>query len=137
MKDDDPRTWMWTRALEVLEEAERLQKQFFHLGRSPSRRPAWEPPVDIYEADGVLNIVAALPGVSADRLEVHLDETGLVIRGKRPVPWEGRAGAIHRMEIPYGHFERRIEGLPPGLELARNKLSNGCLFLTFRKIEHP
>ena len=137
MKAVDPRTWMWTRALEVLAEAERLQKQFFHLGQSPSRRPAWEPPVDIYESNGALHIVVALPGVSADSLKVRTDDKVLVISGDRPVPWEGRAGAIHRMEIPYGHFERRIEGLPSGLESTRTELCNGCLFLAFRKPKYP
>ena len=84
MKADDPRTWMWTRALKVLEEAECLQKQFFHLGRSPSQRPAWEPPVDIYASNGALHIVVALPGVSQDCLKVRSKENVLVISGDRP-----------------------------------------------------
>jgi HSP20 family molecular chaperone IbpA len=137
MKPGDPRTWMWTRALEVLNEAERLQKQFFHVGRSTSRHPAWEPPVDIFESDGALHIVVALPGMSIDRLQVLWEETDLVISGDLPVHWEERIGAIHRMEIPHGHFERRIEGLPPGLQAVRNELCDGCLFLTFRKAEGP
>jgi HSP20 family protein len=137
MKSDDPRTWMWSRALEVLAEAERLQKQFFHLGQSPSRRPAWEPPVDIYESDGALHLVVALPGVSTDRLKVGLEGNSLVISGERPVPWEGRVGPIHRMEIPYGQFERRIEGMFSEFELTQNELLNGCLFLSFRKRERP
>ena len=136
MKPDDSRTWMWARALEVLAEAERLQKQFFHLGQSPSKRPAWEPPVDIYESDGALHLVVALPGVSTDRVRVRTEENALVISGDRPVPWEGPVGTIHRMEIPYGHFERRIEGLPSGLELTRKEICNGCLLLTLRKREH-
>lgn len=138
MKTDDPRTWMWSRALEVLAEAERLQKQFFHLGRSATLRPAWEPPVDIYEAQGTMHIVVALPGVSPERLKVLAEDQALVISGDRPLPWEeGRAEAIHRMEIPYGHFERRIEGLPAGLERTRTLLCDGCLFLTFEKGKPP
>ncbi|WP_243319714.1 Hsp20/alpha crystallin family protein [Geothrix sp. SG200] len=133
MKPGDPRTWMWTRALEVLNEAERLQKQFFHVGRSASRRPAWEPPVDIFESEGGLRIVVALPGRSVDRLKVLWEGTDLVISGELPVPWKDRVGAIHRVEIPHGHFERRIEGLPPGLEVVRNEWSDGCLLLTIRK----
>ncbi|GLH72867.1 heat-shock protein [Geothrix limicola] len=137
MKSGDPRTWMWTRALEALNEAERLHKQFFHLGRSPSRRPVWEPPVDIFEGDGALHIVVALPGVTLDRLKVVSEGTSLLISGDLPVPWEGRIGALHRMEIPHGRFERRIEGLPPGLQATRHALCDGCLFLSFRKPEHP
>jgi HSP20 family protein len=133
MKADDPRTWMWARALEVLNEAERLQKQFFHLGRAPSRSPAWEPPVDIYESEGALHLVVALPGVTADHLKILSEGNVLVISGELPVPWEGHIGAIHRMEIPHGRFERRIEGLPSELRATQNELCNGCLFLTFSK----
>ncbi|WP_243303593.1 Hsp20/alpha crystallin family protein [Geothrix oryzisoli] len=128
---------MWTRALEVLNEAERLQKQFFHVGRSASRPPGWEPPVDIFESDGALHIVVALPGLSVDRLKVLWEDADLVISGDLPVPWEDRTGAIHRVEIPHGHFERRIEGLPAGLQVVRNELCGGCLFLAFRKAEGP
>lgn len=134
MKADDPHKWMWARALEMLDEAERLQKQFFRLGRSATRRPAWEPPVDIFESGGALHIVVALPGVNAERLQVFSDRTELVVSGERPFPSEEGAGTIHRLEIPYGHFERRIQGLPPGLSLTRNELRDGCLFLTFRKL---
>lgn len=133
MNRDDPRTWMWTRALEMLDQAERLQKQFFQLGDRGSRRPAWNPPMDIYESAATLHIVVALPGVKAEGLRVFVDGDALVVEGERPVPSEARAGAIHRLEIPYGRFERRIEGFPPGLQLARNELCDGCLFLTFRK----
>ena len=134
MNPDDLRTWMWGRAIEMLDEAERLHKQFFQLGRPASRRPAWNPPVDIYEFDGTLHIVVALPGVNAERLQVLSEGSALVVVGERRVPTEGRAGTIHRLEIPHGRFERRIEGLPPGLRLARHELRDGCLFLTFRKV---
>ncbi|HJW72393.1 MAG TPA: Hsp20/alpha crystallin family protein [Geothrix sp.] len=137
MKADDPRTWMWTRALEVLNEAERLHKQFFHLGRASLRCPAWEPPVDIYESEGSLRVVVALPGVTAEQLKVSFEGTSLLISGDLPVPWAGPIGAVHRIEIPHGHFERRIEGLPAGLQVVGKELSAGCLFLTFRKVEHP
>ena len=62
-----------------------------------------------------------------------LDNGVVVVAGTRPVPMEARSGTIHRLEIPYGHFERRIEGLPRELELIRSDLRDGCLFLTFRK----
>ena len=133
MNADDPRTMMWERALAMLEQAERLHKQFFQLGRSASHRPVWEPPVDIYEFRGGLHIVVALPGVATQGLTVMLDNGVVVVAGTRPVPVEARSGTIHRLEIPYGHFERRIEGLPRELELIRSDLRDGCLFLTFRK----
>jgi HSP20 family molecular chaperone IbpA len=46
---------------------------------------------------------------------------------------------VHRLEIPYGRFERHI-GLPLAdpyvpLELADKRLANGVLTLVFRKKE--
>jgi len=133
MNAEDPRTWMWARALEVLNDAERLHRQFFHLGRTALRRPSWEPPVDIIEAEGALHIIVALPGVKADGLRVYSEGNTLVISGDRSLSSEGRAGTIRRMEIPHGHFERRIEGLAPPVEPVRSELRDGCLFLTFPK----
>lgn len=57
----------------------------------------------------------------------------LVSRGTRPVPVEARGGAIHRLETPRGHFERRVEGLPLVIELMRSDLRDGCWFLTLRQ----
>jgi HSP20 family molecular chaperone IbpA len=50
-----------------------------------------------------------------------------------------KAGRIHRLEIPYGRFERHI-GLPLGdpytpLELVGKALAEGVLTLTFRRKE--
>lgn len=135
MKPGDPRTLMWSRALEALSEVERLQKQFFHPGPATTMRPVWEPPVDIFEADGDLDIVVALPGVTFGQLEVRWEGGVLVISGELPVSWQGRNGTIRRMEIPHGFFERRLEGLPPGLKATRKEVCDGCLLLTFRKRE--
>ena len=57
----------------------------------------------------------------------------LVVAGERPMPGRTRAGIIRRLEIPYGHFERRIE-LPPGrFDVMRRELADGCLVLGLRK----
>ena len=46
----------------------------------------------------------------------------------------GTVAAIHRLEIPYGRFERRI-ALPAGrFEVARSDLVDGCLTLSLRKL---
>ncbi len=40
---------------------------------------------------------------------------------------------ILRMEIPYGHFERRIELPPVPFEISGRHLANGCLMLRLEK----
>jgi HSP20 family molecular chaperone IbpA len=125
---------MWAEACELLERAERLHRQFFQPRAGAGRGPCWEPPVDVLETDAELCILVALPGVGAEQLQVVVDGRTLAVVGERPMPGRGRPGVIRRLEIPYGHFERRIE-LPPGrFEIARRELADGCLVLGLRKL---
>ncbi len=135
MDSRDPTAWMWAEACDFLDRAERLHRQFFQLESFEGRRPAWQPPVDLFETERELQILVALPGVEADQLQVVIDGGSLVVVGERLVPPRARGAAIHRIEIPYGRFERRIQ-LPHGrYELDRNELANGCLLLTLRKLD--
>jgi HSP20 family molecular chaperone IbpA len=126
--------WMWAEAWDVLERAERLHRQFFRLALSGARPPVWEPPVDVFETERDLSILVALPGVEPGCIEIGVSGGAVMVAGERPVPPAFRAAAVHRLEIPYGRFERRIE-LPPGrYEMGSRELVNGCLLLTLRKI---
>ena len=126
----DPRNWMWNEALAMIARAERLHRRFFEPSISMQ---CWEPPVDIFETDRELCIVAALPGVEQADLNVSIDSDVLRVAGQRRLPPEARTGSIHRLEIPYGRFQRHIK-LPSALfGLARSKLVNGCLVVTLTK----
>jgi HSP20 family molecular chaperone IbpA len=81
-----------------------------------------------------LSILIALPGVVPAQVQITVHAGILTVAGERPMPAEFRAADIHRLEIPYGRFERRIE-LPPGrFEFDRQELINGCLLLNLRKL---
>lgn len=123
---------MWTRALEVLERAERMQRGFFEPAARKVR--GWQPPADIYETGEHLWVVVALPGVPANALEVTLRANWLDIHGARPLPLEAQHGAIHRLELPYGHFQRRLELPSCVYELAGQRLADGCLYIKLRKL---
>lgn len=134
MPFDEPTGWMWAEAFDMMERAERLHRQFFRRGRSPARRPTWEPPVDIFETERELWIQTALIGVPPEQVDVRIDGGVLIIVAERRLPEETREAAIHRLEIPFGRFERRI-ALPAGrFEIGRRELQNGCLTLTLRKL---
>ncbi|MFN4088836.1 MAG: Hsp20/alpha crystallin family protein [Alphaproteobacteria bacterium] len=134
MPPRNPGVWMWDEACEMLDRAERLNRQFFVPVSAHARRPGWEPPLDILETEDALWIVAALPGVSLDNLEVVVDSGVLIVRGERRLPDALRHAAIHRLEIPHGRFERRIV-LPAGrYEAARPDLTDGCLVLRLLKM---
>jgi HSP20 family protein len=125
-------TWMWAEACEILDRADRLHRQFFRPSVMNAGRPAWEPPIDVYETDYELKIMIALPGVPPEHLSVMLEDDRLIISGRRHLP-NSAESHIRRLEIPYGRFERRIE-LPAGrFEIGACEFANGCLLISLRK----
>ncbi len=133
MKRGDPRDWMWSEALQMLAQAERLHQQVFRPQTAGRLRPSWEPPVDVLETEREVLILAALPGVDVQKVEAVIENGTLVLSGERTVPAELRTARIHRMELPQGRFERRV-ALPPGVygEVRRFE-ANGCLVVTLAK----
>jgi HSP20 family protein len=121
---------MWSEALRLLDRADRLHRQFFiHDAR------AWEPPVDIVESGGELCLQVALPGVSPESIAIALDADGITLSALRAFPSREEGARIHRVEIPYGRFGRRI-GLPfDELQFTGKVLKDGILTLTFRRKE--
>lgn len=133
MTSRDMPAWMWAEACEMLERAERLQRQFFQLGQSAAR-PVWEPPVDLIETESAVLVLVALPGVAPERVEAVIDSGALTVAAERPLPVTSARAVIHRLEIPHGRFERRIP-LPGGrFEVDRRELTNGCLVLGLRRL---
>jgi len=131
----DPITAMWNDACDLLAQAERLHRSFFRRVTSATdRHSTWEPPVDIYETAKEISIMIALPGILPSQVQVTLGPDSVQVRGVRPIAETGIIGHIHRLEIPYGVFERRIM-LPEGhYELIRQELALGCLLLVLRKL---
>jgi len=133
MAKGDPRDWMWAEALQMLAQAERMHHQVFRPQTAGRLRPTWEPPVDVLETEREVLILAAVPGVDVQKVEAVIENGILILSGERTVPAELRTARIHRMELPQGRFERRIE-LPPGHygEVRRFEV-NGCLAVTLAK----
>ncbi len=124
----------WADAFDLTLRAERLRRQFFRYAVAAPAQASWEPPVDILEAPGVLEVTVALPGVAAERIDVVLEHGALRVRGRRPMPIGGAVRTVHRLEIPYGLFERRI-ALPAGrYRLRTHALEYGCLRITLHKL---
>lgn len=134
MRHHDLRAWMLAEAVELLDSADRLQRQFIQIGQT-GESAYWEPPVDMYENDRELGLLIALPGVAPERFEVTLEQQAVVVRGERSFGSNLGPGTILRLEIPYGRFERRIS-LPDGnYQLVDVQLENGCLRLTLERLK--
>ena len=133
MNRGNPRDWMWSEALQMLAQAERLQRQVFRPQGAALRVPTWEPPVDVLETEHEVLILAALPGVEVDQVEAVIENGTLIIAGERILPAALKTAVIHRLELPQGRFERRID-LPAGVygDVKRFAI-NGCLVITLTK----
>ncbi len=130
-----PADWMWAQAVDFIEQAERMHRQFFRLASTTASHALWEPPADVFEDEQEVVIVVALPGVAAERLEIAAEPGAIRVRAERPLPFAGTRCAVRQLEIPYGWFERRV-ALPAGrFEIASHELTHGCLVLRLRKID--
>jgi len=133
MSSRNPTDWMWSQAIDLLEQAERMHRQFFRLTPSARTTPTWEPPVDVFEDEDEVVILVALPGVPADRIEVTYEPGVLVVRAERRLPFSGTRRPVRQLEIPYGYFERRIPLTDVDLAAGMRELRDGCLMLRLRK----
>ena len=125
--------WMWAQACALIDEAERMHRQFFRLAASERMQALWEPPADVFEDEREVVIVIALPGVSPDRVEITSEAGALVVRAERLLPIAGSRYTVRQLEIPYGRFERRIPLREVPLESGTRQMTDGCLVLRLRK----
>lgn len=138
MKNRDLKAWMWSDAVDMLARAERMHRDLFRpasgAGGGRTTTPQWEPPVDVLETDHELRVLAALPGVDPDHIQVSIVGGVLTIAGQRVLPPELRTATIHRLELPQGRFERHLQ-LPQGrYEVGRPSVVHGCLLVVLRKL---
>ena len=119
--------WMWIQACEVLDHAERLQRQFLRYTGPGVDAAVWEPPVDIHETSDGLSLLFALPGVAPEDIEITLEPNALTVSAMRPLTLTNRDSVIRRLEIPHGRFVRRIALKGARMQVAETRYVNGCL----------
>jgi HSP20 family protein len=94
--------------------------------------PGWTPPVDLYETGGAFVLTAELPGLTREDIDIHAEETRIVIRGERAghVPCE----QYHRVERGHGRFSRAfLLPEPIDIEAVSADLKDGLLTITIPK----
>jgi len=126
MSDERPYGWMWLQALELSEQAERLQRRFVRYLGPGEGVVSWEPPLDIQESDQGLRLLFALPGVAPEDIEIRLEGAVLSVSAVRRLSLPGRGALIRRLEIPHGRFVRRVALTGP-TRIAESRCLNGCL----------
>jgi len=127
MKTDRELGWMWAEACELLEQAERLQRQYVRYLGPGAGSVVWEPPVDVQESGGEVLLQFAMPGVEPGNISVSLDPDALTVSAVRPVRLAHRNALIRRLEIPHGRFVRRIPLSGAPMRIVESVYVNGCL----------
>jgi len=72
------------------------------------RGATWQPPVDIYETEERITIVAELPGVEKQNIDVEVVEGILRISGVKHRTIPELTSHVYQMEVPYGPFARFV-----------------------------
>ena len=108
-----------------------LQEQIGQLVGNDA--PGWTPPVDLYETAAAFVLTAELPGLPREAIDIHVEESRVVIRGERPggsVPCE----QYHRVERGHGRFSRTFL-LPEPIDVddVSADLKDGLLTVTIPK----
>jgi len=98
-------------------------------------QPALLPPVDVIEDAGGITLYADLPGVSRERLSVHVDGDTLVIEGDMGLEIPQDLQATH-VEVSLPRY-RRVFALSKELDAQRlsAELKQGVLKLRLQKAE--
>jgi HSP20 family protein len=104
------------------------------LGRMMPRNGAW-PSVEFSENDKEIRVVAEVPGLEDNDVEVLLEDGVLTLRGEKKLETEDKDRQFS--ERYYGRFERR---LALGREVDEDKVAatfkNGVLTVTLPKTEN-
>jgi len=112
-----------------------LHEQLGHLVGADA--PGWTPPVDLYETSGTFVLTAELPGLARDQIEIHAEESRIVIRGARDGAKTGReipCEQYHRVERGHGRFSRAFALPEPiAVDAVTAELKDGILTVTMPK----
>ncbi len=83
-----------------------LDRLFDEITRQADR--PWIPRVDIFETEDQLSIRVEVPGMNPDDIDVTVEDSTLVISGRRAFESEDESKTFHRREIARGEFRRMI-----------------------------
>ncbi len=99
-------------------------------------RGAWSPSVDIFENKNEIVLEAELPGMSAEDVNISIENNVLTLHGERRFEKKDESDNFHRVERSYGSFTRSFT-LPPTVssENTNAEFNNGVLRLTLAKRE--
>jgi len=96
----------------------------------------WSPAVDIKENETAYTVVADIPGVDPNDIDVHMEDGVLTVKGERNLNREQEKEGYKRVERVHGSFYRRFS-LPETVDADKisAKCKDGVLEVTIPKQE--
>lgn len=119
-------------------EMNRMFDRVWHGGLStgPLDGQAWAPAFDVLEEADRVVVIAEVPGVDVNDVELSFRDDRLTLKGHRESPWsEEAARRLLRHERRFGAFSRTID-LPAGIDAdaISAAASNGVITVTLPKL---
>lgn len=94
----------------------------------------WRLPLDAYVTPDDIVVIANMPGVKSEEVEITIEGDTLTIRGERPAPLSNVDYVMQ--ERPFGKFQRTLSiNIPVDADKAEARYENGLLTLTIPKAE--
>ena len=78
------------------------------VGQKHGATTAWRPRIDISERANAYVVMVEIPGVTADEVEITMEDGRLTIQGERHAAREAAGDKIHRSERGHGVFRRSV-----------------------------
>lgn len=107
------------------------------LGRLASQNAEpWSPAIDVYETPDRYVVVAELPGLNRDQIDLALEQSRLTIRARRTTHFHSAEAILHfhHVERGYGTFVRTFEfANAVDVERVSADLARGVLSITLPK----
>jgi HSP20 family protein len=136
----NPETSLWPtfdRLSNLHSELDRLfESPLFHLAHGSQRLNDWSPAIDLHENKDNFIILAELPGMKKEDIEISLHEGALTISGERRSEEKLEDGETFRTERFFGKFHRSVV-LPKPVKADKVSASykDGVLTVTLPKTE--
>ena len=114
----------------------RFSDVFYTFFEDNSNLEHFEPKVSIAENNKNFSVIAELPGVKKEDINVNLEENSLTISGEKKLREEKKEDNYHLIESTFGSFSRTFY-LPNNVEKDKIEATfeNGVLELIIPKME--
>lgn len=110
------------------------KKEVEQKAETTNREKYFIPAVDIFESETDVTVIAEMPGVTAEGIEITLEDDVLIMKGKKEL--EAGTGRILLQEYETGNYQRRFTVAETiDQDKIKATMTDGMLRITLPKAE--